>query len=128
MKQFSTILFAAFYLLTTVGVGINFHYCLGELSHVDVMVPHSKCCCAEADAEMAVHCCDDESYFFQLDTEQQTTQGLRLIDVTVATLVTHEVSVKETLRAENLFPLFLDLPPPHGPPIWLANCSLTYYG
>lgn len=126
MGRFATILFSAFYLLTTVGVGINFHYCLGELSYVDVMVLQGKCCCG--DTEIAAPCCNDESYFFQLDTEQQTSPGFRLIDPPPALLVFNETSLSKTVQpGKILFPLFLDLPPPPRP-LWLWNCSLTYYG
>lgn len=126
MKQFAAILFSSFYLLSTIGVGINFHYCLGELAYVEVMGPLELCCCGEE--EGAFRCCEDESYFFQLDTEQQVSQGFRLLLPHTSLLSPlPELSVQEVIVEQVPFSDFPDIPPPR-PPIWLSNCSLTYYG
>lgn len=125
MKRFFPILLSVLYLLTSVGVGINFHYCLGKLAYVEIMGPVDHCCCG--DAEEVAHCCEDETYFFQLETEQQTSQSLRLIDPMATDWVSDKVLTDDT-RTDKICPSPPDSPPPPRPPLWLLNCSLTYFG
>lgn len=52
----------AFYLITAIGIGVNMHYCSGELSSVRLMKP-AKCSACKGDekASDAHDCCKDSS-------------------------------------------------------------------
>ena len=128
MKKLTAILFSAFYLLATVGVAFNVHYCGGQVGGVSLYANEGSCCCGEAEA--MDDCCDNEQFFFQLDQEQKLVKSIstpsnELVSA-IATLVVCDILIPEEdvpVVNENLkFPI------PHKQPAWLLNCSLTYYG
>jgi hypothetical protein len=127
MKQLATFFLTVFYFITTVGVTVNIHYCQGEVSSVMVFSKTGKCCCSVE--TMPEGCCDDETFFYQLDDIQLISQNFENERITpkansIDFTDTNDIAVvqKETPVEE------LNLPPPQQKALWLLNCSLTYYG
>ncbi len=128
MRKLITILFSAFYLVTSVGVYVNIHYCTGEVTSVKILATDTDCCCV--DAEKSAGCCDDETFLFQLNKEDQINQHSRDIpepQLTVIASLINSYDHFKTIEKEANYEQ-LEAPPPRKQPIWLVNCSLTYYG
>ncbi|MEZ4773496.1 MAG: hypothetical protein R3D00_09970 [Bacteroidia bacterium] len=129
MKKIISIFLGLFYLILSVGVNVNYHYCLGKLDTIEIFITDThRCCDYEA---RAWSCCEDERFFFQLDEDHNLTQADPLT-----------ISLKVSLLAdfsENLIPDFsfsearIVIPPENAPPpvwekAWLRFCSPIIYG
>jgi hypothetical protein len=62
---------AAFYLLSSVGYGVEVHYCLGRVSDVNYVLLDTSCACDEAGIPAHKRCCEERSFFHQIDDEHQ---------------------------------------------------------
>ncbi|MCB0497673.1 MAG: hypothetical protein KDC79_16130 [Cyclobacteriaceae bacterium] len=127
MKRVFTILFVLLYLQASVGVTINLHYCMGGLADIKVFRESKGCVCE--DFEKEGDCCDDESYYYHLDGQQDFVKTIQIDSPVVAyvcmiTINTNEKTEVATKVNTELF----DLPPPPKQPIWLLACSPTFYG
>ena len=126
MKKLIAISFSAFYLIASVGVSVNFHYCLGRLESVKVILAHSDCCCDDLGQLMA--CCDDETYFFQLEDEEKVVPSIQsFADVVLMPPRFAERLILAPAPVKNYEPHLLDLPPPEEPAVWLQNCAPIHY-
>ncbi|MEM7103716.1 MAG: hypothetical protein AAF502_11330 [Bacteroidota bacterium] len=128
MKKLLTISFAAFYLLTAVGVTVSVHKCMGQIASIKLFVEAGGCCCSKDKAMN--DCCEDESVFVQLDDDQRIIKSLRISDDlqpelnVVPSIQLTSIKVKKNeVRIESQ-----NLPPPLKQPIWLLNCNFTFYG
>lgn len=126
LKKIAAISFSAFYLIASIGIAVNFHYCLGRLESVQVVLAQSDCCCDDGEQMMA--CCDDELYFFQLDDEEKvvpTIQSFTDIVLEVPYFVEHLIVAPAPIKTFE--PHLLDLPPPKEPAAWLQYCAPIHY-
>ncbi|MEL7341506.1 MAG: hypothetical protein AAGM67_13580 [Bacteroidota bacterium] len=127
MKQLAVISFAAFYLLASVGVAVNFHYCLGRLQSVEVLLAKTNCCCDDEGQMMS--CCDDESYFFQLEAEEKIVPTQLSVPNLALLQAVFEPYLLKPIEPEPQLSLHpLDLPPPEPVASWLLYCAPIYYG
>ena len=128
MKKLTVILFSFFYLFASAGITVNMHYCAGQVQYVEFLAANGKCCCA--DEGDTVSCCGDETFFFQLDNEQQTSQKVRVVPEQFVSGIAAVLNTTDRFEPVSKAIDFerLDLPPPQRQPIWLLNCSLVYYG
>lgn len=127
MKKAATILFAFIYLQASVGVAINVHYCMGQLANAGVFVDSKGCVCE--DFEQEGDCCDDESYFYQLDDNQDFVKSVEVKSPFAITISLPKINVKENVEtAIKVNKELFDLSPPPKQPIWLITCSPTFYG
>ncbi|MFK7924135.1 MAG: hypothetical protein AB8H47_19410 [Bacteroidia bacterium] len=126
MKKIAAISFSAFYLIASIGVAVNFHYCLGRLESVNVILAQSNCCCDD-EGQMMV-CCDDESYFFQLDDEEKVVPAVQsFADILLVAPHFVERLVLPSSPLKTFEPYLLDLPPPKRPATWLLFCAPIHY-
>ena len=121
--MFLTLLF----LITSIGLTINVHYCGGKIQSVQLLLESPGCCCGE-DREMN-DCCTDQSFFVQLDTDQFLSP-LQEIEFKY-----HQADLTSDLPRLVRDPVSADLPlfstelrPPPNQDRRLLFCSLTYYG
>lgn len=126
MQRFSAIAMMTYYLLATVGVAVNVHYCHGELASVNVYLSNNACECGKMMGDMT--CCDDEAYFFQLEDDHKISNASQEISVDAPEPAT-ETEVEWIVEDEPLteFREHPD-PPPSGPDVRILYRSLTYYG
>ena len=68
MKRYLTILFSFLYLFLAMGISVNLHYCHGEVDSVSFFSQEGSCCCHKAGKPS--HCCFDENYKYELNSEQ----------------------------------------------------------
>lgn len=119
------IFFAAFYLLSTIGVAVNVHYCGGNLKSVALIVDADTCCADEA----SCGCCQDETYFFQYDVNDVLVQPLLEVQSTPVAFIAIMHLIQVVLEDDSEETSFYSYhsPPPESA-MWLKYCSLTYYG
>jgi hypothetical protein len=68
--------FAIFYLLNVVGYGLEVHYCLGKISDINYAFLDTSCACDSANPEkITSSCCNEESFFVQLEDEHQSVSS-----------------------------------------------------
>ncbi|MCB9235672.1 MAG: hypothetical protein H6581_28760 [Bacteroidia bacterium] len=127
MKNASIILLTAFYLLLSVGVNVNVHYCGGKLSEIS-LVETPTCCCGEMG--MRKGCCSDQNFQMQLDTDHQISPQFQMdLGPMVACIFENEVGEAAVLPTRpDAKPFGFDLPPPPNAPAYLLHCSFTFYG
>ena len=84
-------------------------------------------CAAPVDEKMG--CCEDELVLVQIDEQQQKTQTFRIAipSSSVAFLLSQFSSFETVENFETPFEN-QDLPPPKQRPLWLLNCTFTFYG
>lgn len=127
MRQLTSIGLLVFYLLVSVGVPVTVHYCQGQVAEVAVLKSDISCCCGDMEDD---GCCENESQYVSLDTDQQVVRSLEftpILDVlSVPALLSEDT--EDGFDGLSEVACNIDLPPPKNQPLWLAHCSLTYYG
>ncbi len=78
-KKLSYILCASLLIVSTVGIILQEHHCLGDFEHASIELDQSTCCNLEH--EMPPDCCEDEVHCFQLGTEFQPPTVLETISL-----------------------------------------------
>lgn len=126
MQRFSAIAMMTYYLLATVGVAVNVHYCHGELASVNIYLSNNACECGRMMGDM--NCCDDEVYFFQLEDDHKISNASQKISLDtpepVASRESAEIKEEDPQKEFHEDPD----PPPPGPDVRILYQSLTYYG
>lgn len=78
MKK-AAFLFAIFYLLNVVGYGLEVHYCLGQVSDINYAFLDTSCACDMAHSgKISSNCCNEESFFVQLEEEHQSSSTIEV--------------------------------------------------
>ncbi len=129
MRKSLTILFLFFYTLATAEIGINFHYCLGELAQIEIF-SHGVGCCCGGEEEMT-NCCDDQSFSLQIDENQQTPSSSIIVQIPVDEIPGIWKMDNESrifTQKASFTRYFEKVPPTHKQPIWLLNSNFIYYG
>lgn len=118
---------AAFYLLVSLGLTINVHYCMGEVEEVSIIAMTKGCCCAAMEMP---GCCDDEQLQLSLDDDHQLPQPIEMpspigdLPEQVSFLLESDGAISET----SSLAVLPQPPPPSGPPAWIWYCSPIFYG
>lgn len=121
--------FTMFYLMVSTGVGYSAHYCGEELFELGYIASDISCCCGDEELD---DCCHNETYFVQLDEDQQVTSNdIRINQENLAQplplwLFNEEGSfMKSELVATDFHSLS---PHPKITPLFLTFQSLIFYG
>ena len=128
MKRFLVTILSLFYLLLSTSAAINIHYCGGELESIKVNSNPVSCCCG--DMEMSNSCCQDEKLILELDVDQQIVSFTNIIPENLFAIVYISYGF-DFIREPEIEEINIgnyNIPPPKLEPIWLINCTLTYYG
>ena len=146
MKQFITILVTAVYLASIGGMPVEFHYCKGDLVSVSLFSSGNECCCSEEPevkaccsqetSENSCHtesrddCCTYEKLFVQYNKDNRVSETVKSNSIPVtAKLIYIHPSVTHTQPDTDSEESFChDHPPPGPEPLWLLNCTFTFYG
>jgi hypothetical protein len=128
MKRSVTIVFLSFYVLVSLGLTINLHYCGGQLESFNLFSETESCCCGGE--TMNKTCCENQIVYYEISDEQRVSQDIRIltipsIDLDIQpiidiTLLNNEIEL-DFQRLEN------SSSPPYKNPFWILNCSLIYY-
>ena len=120
------------YLLATCGLVVNLHFCCGGLAEIAVFGDLDPCSCDHSDHDCGNgdSCCDFESIYLSVGEEHNTPVQTVIIQELLGPSVMiqlPEVIALSDLEITNWAPI-RDGPIPHSQPVYLANCSLVYYG
>lgn len=120
-------IFSLFYLLSVVGYGVEFHYCLGRVTDVNLDWVGTSCACDGSHAERAMKCCDELAIKVQIDDEHQANASLDQVVKAPAALIQQIESADLVADADDACgPVVMD----NGPPEqrrFLRHCALIFY-
>ncbi|HAN17261.1 MAG: hypothetical protein A2X13_00250 [Bacteroidetes bacterium GWC2_33_15] len=127
MKRTVTIVFLSFYILISLGLTINLHYCGGQFESFTIFGSSKSCCCGNE--EMNKSCCENQILHYQINEEQQISQDFRIQPAPVSGLFFSAAfsDIEFSYKSKEYNTLQIEIPPPKKQPAWLINCSLTYY-
>lgn len=127
MRKVAALMLMMFYLVLSIGVNLNAHFCGGHLKSVSVSTESGKCCCDSG--EKSNSCCTDKSVFVQYDTDEKQISSFKFelgkLVFEVKNWAVTDTAVAETSKTKHYE--HQKAPPPKKP-LWLRHCSLTYYG
>lgn len=128
MVRILVIAFSVFYLTAVAGLPLTVHYCHGSIASVQVFAEGVDCCCGHDMA--ADRCCLNVRYWLKAETDSQLASQLMFLSVYETALVMDWQKSFQDLPIHDIALIYphYDLPPPEPVPIWLMDCSLTYYG
>ena len=69
MRKILSIILLSLYLVSSIGVTINAHYCGGNLASL-ALFEKVSCCCDEEEAEKPTDCCKDEIKTIKISDDQ----------------------------------------------------------
>ena len=81
--RITAFIFAFFYLINSVGYGLEIHYCLGRVSDVNHVLFDTFCPCDDAHESKGINCCEERSFFNQIEDEHAApaTSDIKWVDV-----------------------------------------------
>lgn len=126
-KVFSVILSVLYFSLST-GASVSLHYCGGELESINLIKETNSCCCGLS--EMSNTCCKNHQFVLDIDTDEDITLNTNLIlnNLFLYTFLNYSIQYFNDIGIEKNHFVNYKIPPQKLEPIWLLNCSLTYYG
>jgi len=128
MKRIITIILSLFYITLSTGAMVNLHYCGGELANIKVNSHTQSCCCGIDDFNNS--CCKDKDLTFELEIDQNShiVQNIEFQDAFLFSFVISGIRllIDEDRGEEEI--LSYKLPSPKPEPLWLMNCTFTFYG
>jgi hypothetical protein len=128
MKKAIATIFSVFYLLVTVGMAVQVHYCAGEIASVQLFSETNSCCGDEGDCN--ANCCHYSSQVIQFEEQQTLLSNFKpTIEQPVFELAVSASPASPDLPVQEDESVVDDeLRPPPNEPVWLLHCSLVYYG
>lgn len=127
MNRLAAIFLTGCYLIATIGVAINVHYCHGEVASVNVYFSADACVCGKMMGEK--HCCDDETFVFQLEEDQRVSESFTFsVTELIPTIQQPVPRTSEVWENPGIMPSRSPDPPPPGRPVWLLHQSFIFYG
>lgn len=121
--------FAIFYLLNVVGYGLEVHYCLGQIADINYAFLDTSCACDSAHTEsITTSCCDEESFFVQLEDEHQSASSSTVYQpvlIEVQSVIKTEIS--ESIESDSKGWVLANAPP-KPKDLVLELHSFVFYG
>ena len=128
MKLFQHIavyLVAISYLMVSTGVGLQVHYCHGDVTSISYIGASPICACDSDESEMS--CCSTEENFYQFQEESliqiQETLKLELFPSIVE--IAQDDRSRYNPESKFLLQEHLDI---NAPPIYLVKSAFIFYG
>ncbi|MCG8410709.1 MAG: hypothetical protein MI739_05425 [Bacteroidales bacterium] len=126
MKRVLGVILSVIYFLLSTSAAISMHYCRGELKNIDFYSQINVCCC---DQDTPNACCENDTFVLKLETDQNCVSENRILPKQVVLSIIQGNNIEIITEAEHsntYYPIVVL--PPKLEPIWLLNCSLTFYG
>ncbi|OFX83324.1 MAG: hypothetical protein A2W99_12060 [Bacteroidetes bacterium GWF2_33_16] len=121
-------MFLSFYVLVSLGLTINLHYCGDRLESLKLFENTESCCCGGETTNKS--CCENQFLHYAISDEQRVSQDFRILTIPSINLDIQPIIDIALLNNEhNLdFQRFENnSSPPYKNPFWILNCSLIYY-
>lgn len=136
MKQILSIFFLSIYLISSIGVFGELHFCKGKLESIGFGFAKAENCCKKMSSnahccaimQKKDDCCDDQFFVAQVDTEHLiSTAKLKLFPP--LTTLPADLDWKEIETSNDTCNIISNrLEPPPDLPLFLTYCSFLFYG
>ena len=133
MKIILSILSAFLYLMLSLNITFNVHYCNNEFESLSILESSNTFCCPEMEVKFCASqesCCEIIRLSFLFDADEKVA-----IPLSTSVKDFQSVKIKEVIKTSpalnqnrKIKHLFCDLPPPIYKDIYKENCSLVFYG
>ncbi|MBT3647275.1 MAG: hypothetical protein HN542_03430 [Flavobacteriales bacterium] len=127
--KFRAAFFTLLYLVSVVGYGLEFHYCLGEITDWNYVLLETSCHCDDSHQGLVKGCCEEKAFFIQIEEAHQSPATTDIAEVELPLqneicwdCVEHDVEAQESSRLQ------LDRGPPKTLDRTIAYHSLIFYG
>lgn len=132
MLKTKAIIAALMYTLSSLGLLVHVHFCCGGLAGLSVIAELSPCACDHHDHECGGgdDCCDFESFYLNTNEDHKTPPNVQVpSDIVSKATPIHNV-VNTDIQDENPAEYVSTRagPPDGRPAVYIALCSLVYYG
>ncbi len=133
MKILLSILPASLYLMLSLNITFNVHYCNDEFESLSFFGESDTYCCSAMEVKFCASqesCCEIIRLSFLFDADEKVANPLS-ISVKDFQLVKAKEVIKTSPalnQNQKLKHLFCDLPPPLKKAIYKQNCSFIFYG
>lgn len=121
-------IFALFYLLSVVGYGLEFHYCLGQITDVNLAWLDTSCGCDTEGESVSHSCCDEKAFFVRVDDEHQSPSAD--LNIKTPTVQAHcLIDAHQSIEAldSKRFTFFNPYSSPPPDKLYRKHCALIYY-
>ncbi|MGE0088013.1 MAG: hypothetical protein AB7S50_00895 [Bacteroidales bacterium] len=128
MKRTVTIVFLSFYVLVSLGITINLHYCGGQFESFNLFGETKSCCCGGK--TMNKSCCENQVLHYEISDEQRISQDIRILTIPSIDLYLEPIIDNSLLDNEielDSQRIEINSSPSYKNPFWILNCSLIYY-
>lgn len=146
MKQFITTGLVLVYITALAGIPMDIHFCRGDVVSVGILLSGEACCCDDElentvccnaepfgqtfSRENTDACCSNEYYSIQyLDDKQVPKNKITNFRQGKEQVLNRPVKIFQPEEDDSFrYGGFHDPPPINNVPLWLLNCTLTFYG
>ena len=135
MNKFGAIWVSFIYLVFSIGLVVNLHYCHGEIEEIDLIVENTSCCtgtsCCSEPLEEHDKCCNEIQYFYQVVPDILKAEQFEFTAFLIETSFPEgqQINEQQPIASYILPDEYFDIP--HGiqaEPFWVIYCSPTFYG
>ena len=113
-KRALSLVFVGFYVLSIVGLSLNFHYCGTKLAQVQFQSQEIRACCSEK-VEKTAKCCKNQAITYKVKDQHLGNSSIHVPDLIAVLLIKQEVitGYKNILSADTCV-FKLQKPPPNN--------------
>ena len=120
MKKYFAIFCLFCYLLSTAGLAVSLHFCMGNLEKVAFFKGNDSCACQEKN-----NCCKDLVKYFKYYEAHKNVNSTNANDVLVHDFVCNNFFNSNNIANAQWYNMSMEAnaPPGNSSPIFLENCS-----
>ncbi len=113
-KRVLSLVFVGFYVLSIVGLSLNFHYCGTKLAQVQFQGKEVRACCSEK-VEKSAKCCKNQAVTYKVKDQHLGNSSIHVPDLIAVLLIKQEVNAghKKVLGSDKCV-FKLQKPPPNN--------------
>ncbi|MEO1448671.1 MAG: hypothetical protein AAFV07_04040 [Bacteroidota bacterium] len=126
MQKLITSLVLSIYILGSLEVVINVHYCFGEMKSISLYDWDSQSCCEKFLPKAP--CCDDQQITFSVEEEQQISSSLIIPVPVVEPVQGDKTPLPATIQSREALHPDSHAPPPLPSKPWILFQRLIWYG
>ena len=112
-KKTFSLVFVGFYMLSIVGLSLNFHYCGTRLAQVQFQSQEIRACCSEK-VEKTAKCCKNQAITYKVKDQHLGNSSIHVPDLIAVLLIKQEVNTGYTKAVNTTkYTYTLQKPPPN---------------
>lgn len=113
-KRAVSLVFVGFYVLSIVGLSLNFHYCGTKLAQVQFQSQEIRACCSEK-VEKTAKCCKNQAITYKVKDQHLGNSSIHVPDLIAVLLIKQDVNTGYTKVVNtDKYAFKLQKPPPNN--------------